>query len=284
MLLFRTYLMSSPNFMSRSSSWSWVAFILMAILSTIGNAEQPPILLLAEASPFTLKTDDSMSGGEATVFVEQLLVDAQLNYRLSFEPWKRAYLRAQTSANALIYPMARDASREQQFQWVGQLIPVTYYLFRLSGRDDISISGLDDAKRWQMGVVNEHIHHQHLKDRGFKNLQPVNSNYQNIKKALLGRIDLFPMSDGGMMQLCSRDELDCSSFTPVLKLDGISNGLYLAASRDTDQVVIDQLRASFQRLVDSGQHEKTLRQRLLRIKEFTQLWPKSSVAIELEKH
>ena len=150
------------------------------------------------------------------MFVEHLLVDAQQNYQLSFEPWKRAYLRAQTSANVLIYPMARDATREQQFQWVGQLIPVTYYLFRLSGRDDISISSLDDAKRWQMGVVNEHIHHQYLKDRGFKNLQPVNSNTQNVKKALLGRIDLFPMSDGGMMQLCSRDDLDCSSFTPVL--------------------------------------------------------------------
>lgn len=276
--------MSSPNFMSRSIPRPWVAFILMGILATICKADQPPILLLAEASPFTLKTDNSMSGGEATVFVEHLLVDAQQNYQLSFEPWKRAYLRAQTSANVLIYPMARDATREQQFQWVGQLIPVTYYLFRLSGRDDISISSLDDAKRWQMGVVNEHIHHQYLKDRGFKNLQPVNSNTQNVKKALLGRIDLFPMSDGGMMQLCSRDDLDCSSFTPVLKLDGISNGLYLAASRDTDQLIIDQLKASFQRLVDSGQREKTLHQRLLRIKEFSQRWPHESVSIELEKH
>ena len=276
--------MSSPNFMSRSIPWPWVAFILMGILATICKADQPPILLLAEASPFTLKTDNSMSGGEATVFVEHLLVDAQQNYQLSFEPWKRAYLRAQTSANVLIYPMARDATREQQFQWVGQLIPVTYYLFRLSGRDDISISSLDDAKRWQMGVVNEHIHHQYLKDRGFKNLQPVNSNTQNVKKALLGRIDLFPMSDGGMMQLCSRDDLDCSSFTPVLKLDGISNGLYLAASRDTDQLIIDQLKASFQRLVDSGQRDKTLHQRLLRIKEFSQRWPHESVSIELEKH
>ena len=133
--------------MSRSIPWPWVAFILMGILATICKADQSPILLLAEASPFTLKTDNSMSGGEATVFVEHLLVDAQQNYQLSFEPWKRAYLRAQTSANVLIYPMARDATREQQFQWVGQLIPVTYYLFRLSGRDDISISSLDDAKR-----------------------------------------------------------------------------------------------------------------------------------------
>ena len=116
----------------------------------------------------------------------------------------------------LIYPIARDASREKQFQWIGQLIPVTYYLFRLTARTDISINSLEEAKKWQIGVVNEHIHHQHLKDKGFTNFQPVNSNHQNVQKALLGRIDLFPLSDGGMMQLCSRDDLDCSSFNPCL--------------------------------------------------------------------
>lgn len=259
-----------------------LTFILIIVLATISNADEPPILLLAEASPFTLKADISGSGGEATAFVEYLLDDAQQDYQLSFEPWKRAYLKAQTNANVLIYPIARDATREEKFHWVGQLIPVTYYLFRLTARDDISINGLEDAKKWQMGVVNEHIHHQYLKDRGFENLQPVNSNYQNVKKALLGRIELFPMSDGGMMQLCSRDDLDCSSFKPVLKLDGISNGLYLAASSDSDQAMIQRLIASYQSLVNSGRHEKTLRQRLLRIEEFNHLWPNESVAIELE--
>jgi polar amino acid transport system substrate-binding protein len=107
---------------------------------------------------------------------------------------------------------------------------VTYYLFRLTTRDDIKVVNLADAKTWKIGVVNEHIHHQFLKDKGFENLQAVNSNYQNIQKALLGRIDVFPMSDGGLMQLCSRDDLDCSSFKPILRLDGISNGLYLAAN------------------------------------------------------
>lgn len=255
----------------------------MIMLPTISNAEQPPILLLTEASPFTLKADISGSGGEATAFVEYLLDDAQQDYLLSFEPWKRAYLKAQTKPNVLIYPIARDATREEQFQWVGQLIPVAYYLFRLTARDDISINSLEDAKKWRMGVVNEHIHHQYLKDRGFENLQPVNSNHQNVKKALLGRVELFPMSDGGMMQLCSRNDLDCSSFKPVLKLDGISNGLYLAASRDSDPVMIQRLIASYQGLVNSGQHEETLNQRLLRIEEFNHLWPNESMAVELEQ-
>ena len=67
-----------------------LAFIIMIVLATISNADEPPILLLAEASPFTLKADTSGSGGEATAFVEHLLAGAQQDYQLSFEPWKRA--------------------------------------------------------------------------------------------------------------------------------------------------------------------------------------------------
>ena len=156
---------------------------------------------------------------------------------------------------------------------------MTYYLFRLTTRDDIKVVNLADAKTWKIGVVNEHIHHQFLKDKGFENLQAVNSNYQNIQKALLGRIDLFPMSDGGLMQLCSRDDLDCSSFKPILRLDGISNGLYLAAALDSDQKTIKRLNDSYQNLVANGQHEQVLRQRLLRIEEFKRHWPNQNLAV-----
>ena len=274
--------MLSLNSKPKVSHQALLAFMLIVMLSMAIKADEPPILLLAEASPFTLKADNTGNGGEASAFIERLLNDSQLDYQLRFEPWKRAYLKAQTSTNVLIYPIARGASREEQFQWIGQLIPVTYYLFRLTARTDISINSLEDAKKWRIGVVNEHIHHQHLKDRSFTNFQPVNSNYQNVQKALLGRIELFPMSDGGMMQLCNRGDINCSSFKPVLKLDGISNGLYLAASNDSDEVMIEKLIISYQSLVNSGQHEKILRQRLLRIEEFNQRWPNVSLAVDLE--
>lgn len=253
--------------------------IITAISFLDVKADEPSLTLVTEATPFTINAENSDNGGEATTFVKRLLDDSQLNYQLTFEPWKRAYLKAQNHANVLIYPIARDATRENQFRWIGQLIPVTYYLFRLRTRTDIKPINLEDTKKWQIGVVNEHIHHQYLKDKGFINLQAVNSNYQNIQKALLGRIELFPMSDGGLMQLCSRDDLDCSAFEPVLKLDGISNGLYLAAALDFDQKIIKKLNDSYQNLVANGQHEQVLRQRLLRIEEFKRHWPNQNLAV-----
>ena len=46
--------------------------------------------------------------------------------------------------------------------------------------------------------------------------------------------------------------------------------------------MIEKLIISYQSLVNSGQHEKILRQRLLRIEEFNQRWPNVSLAVDLE--
>lgn len=82
------------------------------------------------------------------------------------------------------------------------------------------------------------------------------------------------------MQLCSRDNLDCSSFKPILRLDGISNGLYLAAALDSDQKIIQKLNDSYQNLLANGQHEQVLRQRLLRIEEFNLHWPNQTLTVD----
>ena len=249
-------------------------FLLLAILTALNcHADPLEFKVVTEASPFTVKEANAFDGGEATIFVEGLLTKSRVDYSVSFEPWKRAYLKAQANHNTLIYPIARDLIRETRFEWIGRLIPVSYYLFRLAGRNDITVSSLNDAKSWRMGVVNEHIHHQYLKKSGFINLQPVNSNQQNLHKLLLDRIDIFPMSDGGMMQLCSLEKIECEKFVPILKLNEISGGLYLAASSSSDIKVIALLREKYRELVVNGYHEKTLRKRLLRIEEFKALWP-----------
>jgi polar amino acid transport system substrate-binding protein len=241
------------------------------------NVEAVDFKVVAEATPFTVKEDNALDGGEATLFVKGLLAKSQVSYSISFEPWKRAYLKAQVNPNILIYPIARDQIRETKFEWIGRLIPVSYYLFRLAGRKEINVENLEDAKTWRMGVVNEHIHHQYLKKAGFTHLQPVNSNQQNLYKLLLERIDIFPMSDGGMMQLCSLEKIECAKFVPILKLKEISGGLYLAASTSSDDELVIHLRKKYQELLATGYHQNLLRKRLLRIDEFKELWPVDSI-------
>ena len=232
------------------------------------------IQVISERTPFTSKEESTVGGGEATAFVRQLLDAAKLDYELSYQPWKRAYNFALREKNILIYPLARSEQREDLFIWVGELIPVNYYLVKLRSRKDIIVNELQDAKKYRIGIVNFHVTHEYLSQNNFHDLQPVNSNFQNLRKAQLNRLDLFPISDGGLLQLCKRHKLDCNQFEPVLKLSAISDGLYLALSKNTDKEVLQELDRGFRQMVTSGAHGDIFEDRLIDIERYNEIWSK----------
>lgn len=236
------------------------------------EAEQPTLTVISEGSPLT-QLQQADRGGEATVFVQALLEETGISHAFSFLPWRRGYRVAQEQANTLIYPIARSSLRESKFLWVGRLIPVNYYLVKLRQRRDIQVKTLLDARDYRIGVVNAHVHHQYLVANGMRNLQDVNSNQQNLKKALLGRIDLFPISDGGLLPICKKEKIDCSQFEPVLQLADLSGGLYLAASLQTSPEIVEALKRAYQQLQDSGISTQTFASRLEDIEAFYRMWP-----------
>ena len=250
--------------------------LLLSGLATGPNgasAQAVTVKLMTERSPFTEPVADQPWRGEATRFTEAVLQRAGIGYELQYLPWRRAYRYVSSEPGVLIYPLARSEPREQSFHWVGQLIPVNYYLFRLKSRDDIRVDSLADARAYRVGVVNYHVHHEYLSSLGFENLQAVNSNVQNLRKALLGRIDLFPISDGGLRPICLQYAIDCSSFEPVLKLEGMSGGLYLAYSMDTDSSTVERTREAYRELVEQGLHSRLFAERLREIERFNEAWP-----------
>jgi polar amino acid transport system substrate-binding protein len=240
---------------------------------TQGFTEQRTVKLVTELSTFTQESATDQTGGEATAFARQVLRGAGLAHQTFYFPWRRAYKYASAESDAMIFPLARTDQREGNFNWVGELIPVNYYLFKLKSREDISVTTLDEAKQYRVGVRNYHVHHEFLLAKGFTDLQPVNGNAQNLKKALLHRIDLFPVSDLGLLPVCARENIDCSQFEPVLKLEGISGGLYMAFGLTTDGATIQATRESYRKLVEDGTHAEVFQSRMNYIDEFNALWP-----------
>ena len=90
---------------------------------------------------------------------------------------------------------------------------------------------------------------------------------------MLGRIDLFPVSDGGLQPFCEAHSLDCSVFVPVLKLEEISGALYVALNRGSDTIQFERLKAAYARLVERGVHTDVFYARLSEIAEFQRRWP-----------
>lgn len=242
---------------------------VLAALLSLGSGLGAPISLaeleldvLTEKTPITFRSRDNLADGQATELVQELIGQTGFDYNLYFVPWKRAYRRAESEADVIIYPLARTSVREDKFHWIGQITPVHYYLFKLRERRDISVNSLDEINRYKVGVVNFHAHHVYLSSHGIDNVEQVNSNRQNFHKLLRKRVELFASSSAGLLTLCEKEKVDCNKFEPVIKLEGISKGLYIAASLDTDKNVLEQLKASYQRLEENGSLAKIMGERM----------------------
>ncbi|XVN20213.1 hypothetical protein QZH46_10075 [Pseudomonas corrugata] len=123
----------------------------MALTSLHSHAEG--IEVVTEDSLYAYLRDGKLVG-PGTRVVEQTLDKAELtDHHILLYPWARAYDKALHEPNVLIYPMDRTVLREPLFKWVGELERVTIKLYKLRERHDITLSNLEDAKLYTVGVV-----------------------------------------------------------------------------------------------------------------------------------
>ncbi|GLS92385.1 hypothetical protein GCM10007916_34560 [Psychromonas marina] len=226
-------------------------FLLLLFISTFSvNAEQIKVVT-ESAFPLSYQKDGKITGA-ATDVVKATLDSVGLDYQIEIYPWARAYKKALMDENTLIYSMARTSSRENQFKWVGQIVPIKYHFMKLKSRSDIEVTSLDQAKKYKIGVVIEDVRHQYLRGENFTELQVVSSNEQNLAKLFKKRIDMFPISQLGLATLCNNANFDCSNLDKVYELSDLSNGLYMAYSKSTSDEIVNKTKNSLIQLKEQG--------------------------------
>ena len=189
--------------------------------------------------------DDQKDMGITAIFVERLLREMDANYEVKILPWSRALVYSKIRPNTLIFPIARTEERENDYIWIGKVFPADYRLYKLKNRVDVIVNTLEDAKEYRIGVNNNNVIHRYLFSKGAEKLEAVNSDAQNLKKIMHGRLDLFAKTKEGMDALCKEIKFDCDELVPVLTLDEISSGLYIAYGQNADKNVIDRTRLAY---------------------------------------
>lgn len=241
------------------------SLIILACCFASLSAMAQTIQAVTETSSLSYMQDGKVVG-EATMVVEEVLGRAKLDYTIKIYPWARSYKLALENKNVLIFPMSRTAERESLFKWVGELIPIKYYLIKLKERKDIQINSLEDAKQYRIGVVREDVRAKFLIEKGFEvkvhGLQLVTSNDQNIQKLLKKRIDLFPMSGIGFLPLCEKNNIDCSLLEKAYLLEELSTGLWLAYNLETSDDLVEKTAIQLNAIKQDGTYDKIIGKRL----------------------
>lgn len=207
------------------------------------------------------------NGQPAGFSVELLQAALQLlgdQPRIEFLPWNRAYLIAQKKPDVLIFTMARTPEREAQFRWVAPIRAREILLYRLSSREDIQVSTLEDAKRYKVGSnALEDASTQDLLKHGFelgKNLELITGkDVQNIQKLKLGRIDLLPMAPLQMVASVKAAGLSVADFVPAIPLSATGGEYWFAFSLGTADVKVNTLRQAFETLRSNGTYDAVVR-------------------------
>lgn len=197
--------------------------------------------------PYNYQDDHGVSRGLSVKIMTELLLRANLaDCRVNFLPWARAYRDATEHPNILLMTLTRTAERESAFYWFGPVVLMETRLYALAKRTDIVISSDADLLHYRFGVKNSAIDHALLLKKGVakEHVETVKDDVDNIRKLLLGRVDMTPMSAQEILYYARILHKPVSMFRPVIALRAM-DPLYFALSKKSSPELYEKITKAF---------------------------------------
>ena len=230
--------------------WIWLCWALWLVP---GWAAETLQVVTEDYAPYNYLEEAEVKG-LGTEVVEAMLEEAGFEYSLDIYPWARAISLARSRPNVLINSISRFPERETQFQWIGVIARIDFHVFALAKRDDIKpFSQLSQARAWSIGTVRNDALEQYLISRNFSNLQRNNNHEANLLKLLMGRIDLWPVSQETAYYYARQAGYGPSTLKIVHDIEDFTGGdLYVAASLKTSPEVVKRLQEALATIKQNG--------------------------------
>lgn len=223
-----------------------IVYLFLFLLIIVDLHAESLHIVTNDFPPFQIINGENVSGF-TTEIVRHVLKGAGLKGEIKAYPWARAYKMAIKEPNTLIYSIVRNKERENTFKWIGAVAPYDVYFWKLKKRKDIKIKNIEDAKKYMCGAMLNGSKANHLIKHGFiegKNLDLGDSDLDNFRKLYAGRVDLILYDSVSFPYTALQEKKDAGEAEKILKVDGISSELYLAASQGTPDSVVAKLRTS----------------------------------------
>lgn len=205
-----------------------------------------------------LESDGKAHGHNVEIVNEIMKRNGEI-FQIEVLPWARAYYMTEHDPNTALFSTIRTTDRENQFKWVGPLHFLKYILY---ARKDFQkeINSLEDAKKVDaIGCVGEDIGQKLLINKGFKNIDPyfgVKANFQNLKKLMAGRIDLWFSSPKEVSLVASQLGIDPSKLKETIVV--ARQHAYVAFSLKTPDHIIEKWQKTLDEMKSDGTYERIM--------------------------
>lgn len=226
---------------------AWLGLVLLASVQPALSTE---LIVLTENLPPGNYLRDGELVGPSVEIVKEIQRRVGSNEEIHVYPWARAYQRALTEKNVVLFGMTHTEERHDKFKWVGPLASKRDILVAKKGAG-IKLASLDDAKAVKrIGTLRDDTRERFLERHGFTNLESVSDEQHNARKLVLGRIDLWAYKQPGLKTVCELAGVDYDEVEEVFSLREID--VSIAFSKMTPDSIVQTWRSAFDEMLADG--------------------------------
>lgn len=229
----------------------------LVVLSGAARAEVDPdytvVLLTENFPPYNMAINgknfaqEDNIDGIAVDIIKEMFKRAGVKYSLTLRfPWDRIYNLALEKPGYGVFVAARLPEREELFKWVGPIGPDDWVLLA-KGDNPISLTSLDQAKKYRIGAYKGDAISEYLTEKGVEHSTSLRDQ-ENARKLMAGQIDLWATGDPAGRYLAKQEGI--SGLRTVLRFD--SAELYLALNKDIPDEIVSKLQAALNQMRAEG--------------------------------
>lgn len=196
--------------------------------------------------------------GFSVELLRLMAAELGLPLEVAVRPWPRAVQALSQTPNSLLFSLTRTPERESQFQWVGPISARRIMVYRLSQRNDIRPSSLQQLNGLKLGVVRDSATAKQLLAEGLRADEQIEwalDDAANMRKLLAGRMELLVMLDWAAAWHLRQLQLPYATLTPVMPHD-ISKTYWYGLPPDTDPALVRRLQTALDKLKRDGRYEQ----------------------------
>jgi len=225
--------------------------VALALLTTLSALGADLTAYTEEWPPYNYSEGGEIKGIATEVFRTACAI-AKLDCEIHMVPWARAYKTASRTPNTVVYTTARKPSREQEFIWVGPILPRTTWVYV---RPDLEndIHGFSDLAQHQVGVVRDEAAAQDLVAAGVPQSALVlqSSNADVLRMLVSKSVDAMVDTEISMQWNLRQTSLAPSAVFKRMKLSD-EGAYYFALNLDSDPTLATKLQSAVNTLRRDG--------------------------------
>lgn len=206
---------------------------------------QPPLIAVAAEHKLLQYIEDGKVQGPSAEIFKLLLKYSDLDGKIEFYPWSRAYHTALTRKDTLILSMVRTQERQDNFHWLIKVGELVRGFISLKRQPKNTIKLVKDARNKSIVVLrNSYSHHSLIKMGLSHNLYPVSSLEEAIALFLSAKVDLIYTDPNVVINYLKRQQQVADDVIAVHILPQTRRESYIAANKQTDQRLLTKLKSA----------------------------------------